>query len=297
MNVALKLSLSFTGNEADKKEIDLYDVSQALVGFQRSLALTTHLVINDKIITQAPSLKGAQILALPSEEGSWKMTAVIGITASTIMTAGLAPQNSVIGHLVYSAYDYIINETLGFHVDYNKSLGKQYEELQEMKTELPVLQQHRLDSLREKCEKAIKDIHRPIYAKNTASQCIIKAVFPSEEVPVGQPFNKSTYEYISYTQTEQKVSTVVGRVSSYNSNTFKGRIYVSDEGRPIPFTLMKDAKTDYCVSFVANSLHANTQRSLFSNEGFIFCKVFKNTSKSGLLKSYNIINVSPTPFE
>ncbi len=76
-SAAVRFTLSYKGSAADKRHIDLYDASQALVGFQRPLALTTHLVINGEIITQAPSLKGAQVLALPAEEGSWKMAAVI----------------------------------------------------------------------------------------------------------------------------------------------------------------------------------------------------------------------------
>lgn len=66
----LNITLTYTGRAANRNEIDLYDVGQALVGFQRSLALTTHLVLNDEIITQAPALKGAQIIALPAEEGN-----------------------------------------------------------------------------------------------------------------------------------------------------------------------------------------------------------------------------------
>ncbi len=296
MNQQLRFTLSFSGNDADRNEIDLYDVSQALVGFQRSLALTTHLVINDQIITQAPSLKGASIYALPPEEGSWKMTAVLGIAATTLTTIGTAPRDTVIGHLIYSAYDYIINETLGFHVDYEKSLGEQYEELKKEEIEIEGIKQHRLDSLTEKCEKAIKDLHRPIYAKETASKGIIEVNFPRHTYPIGKPLTLSTYEYISFTQTESKTTIIRGRVSSYNSNTFKGRIYVPEEGRPLPFLLVNDAKTEYSVSIIANSLLANTQRSLFSDEGFVFCKAFKNTSKSGMIKSYNIVEVSATPF-
>ena len=58
MHIA-NISLSYSGLLADRSEIDFYDVSQALVGFQLSLALTTHLILNDEIIVQAPSLKGA----------------------------------------------------------------------------------------------------------------------------------------------------------------------------------------------------------------------------------------------
>src|SRR4051794_8941447 len=111
----VEITLSYSGSRADQNEIDLYDVGQGLIGFQRSLALTTHLVLNNEIITQAPALKGAEILALPASEGSWKITAAVAVT---IWTIGTAPKASPLGHLISSAYDYVISETLGFHVDY-----------------------------------------------------------------------------------------------------------------------------------------------------------------------------------
>ena len=40
MDAAISFSLKYSGGEADDHHIDLYDVSQALIGFQRSLALT-----------------------------------------------------------------------------------------------------------------------------------------------------------------------------------------------------------------------------------------------------------------
>jgi hypothetical protein len=136
MHIA-NISLSYSGLLADRSEIDFYDVSQALVGFQRSLALTTHLILNDEIIVQAPSLKGAQILAFPTEQGSWKFAAAI-ITAGTIAyQLGTAPRDTPLGHLVSSAYDYVISESLGFHVDYTKTIGQQYEEMQKAKKITP----------------------------------------------------------------------------------------------------------------------------------------------------------------
>ncbi len=155
-----------------------------------------------------------------------------------------------------------------------------------------MLYQHRLDALSEKCLKPIKDMHRPVYAQKTATEGSLSVNTPGGDLIIGSQFNESTYEYISYTETSQKPTTITGRVSSYNSNTFKGRIYISEEGRPIPFTLFGDAKTDYSVSLIANSLLANTQRVRYSQEGFIYCRVFKNKSKSGLLKSLNIVEVS-----
>lgn len=161
----LKISLSYDGQAANVSEIDLYDVAQALIGFQRSLALTTHLVLNDEIITQAPSLKGAQIFTRPAEEGSWKITAII---VSALYTLGTAQKDTPVGNLISSVYDYVISESLGFHVDYDKTLGQQYEEYKKSKEpKVEPLPQHRLDSLIEKCEFAIKEMHRPIIKSAT----------------------------------------------------------------------------------------------------------------------------------
>jgi hypothetical protein len=111
-----RFTLTYEGNLAEERIIDFYDVAQALTGFQRSLALTTHLVLNGEIITQAPALKGARTFALPPEEGSWKF-GVLLTTASVIYTLGTAPRETAIGNIVASAYDYLISETMGFHVD------------------------------------------------------------------------------------------------------------------------------------------------------------------------------------
>ena len=66
-------TLSYEGSLADDNEIDLYDLAQGIIGYQRSLALTTSLAINGDIITQAPKLKGARILTAPFQEGSFKI--------------------------------------------------------------------------------------------------------------------------------------------------------------------------------------------------------------------------------
>ena len=158
MTDTVKFTISFEGNSSDNHRIDLYDIAQALTGFQRSLALTTHLILNNQVITQSPSLKNAEIYSLPSKDGSWKMTAVI---CTALYSLGTAPKDTPLGHIIYSAYDYVISESLGVHVDYNKTLGKLYEESENKK--LPKIQQYQLDSVIEKCSFSIKEMHRPIY--------------------------------------------------------------------------------------------------------------------------------------
>ncbi|CAK6715064.1 MULTISPECIES: DUF7946 domain-containing protein [Vibrio] len=290
MNNNIEFTLSYEGGASDHHEIDFYDVSQALIGFQRTLALTTHLVLNNKIITQAPALKGAKILALPPEEGSWKITA--SIVLGGLYTFGTAPSNTPIGHIVYSLYDYVVSESLGFHVDYDKSLGKLYEEAKEQNKALKVIKQHQADSLIEKCSTAISDIHRPITKNKTALEANICASINGVNKPISARFNEDTFSYIQELITLDTHEVIYGRVSSYNSNTFKGRIYVVAEGRPVSFELFGRARTPASLQLIVASLSANVQKNHDDPLSNLFCRVKRITTKSGLLKSYEVYAVS-----
>ncbi|MCY1705201.1 DUF7946 domain-containing protein [Pannonibacter sp. SL95] len=282
-------TLSYSGGASDDHVIDFYDVAQALIGFQRSLALTTHLVLNDKVITQAPALKGARILALPPEDGSWKITAAVIVG---LYTVGTAPKDSPIGNLIASAYDYVVSETLGFHVDFDKTLGQQYDELKKMReTELKRLPQARFDSVIEKCELAIRDMHRPIAHSETAISASIFSQVGSWTSKVQQELDINTYEYLSFTREEDRPETFVGRVSSYNINTYKGRIYLRAEGRPVPFELGNVARDLRSISLITNSLVSNA-RDRMSGEGEVALKAYKRVSKSGKMKGLLVVDVN-----
>lgn len=287
----LTFSLIYKGNDADQNEIDFYDVSRALVGFQRSLALTTHLLINDELIIQAPSLKNAQIIAFPSEEENWKITAAV---VSLGVSLGVAPSDSAFGHLVYSAYDYVINETLGMHVDYEESLGKQYEKFKRTQQPgVPILGQERFDSLMEKCEVAIREMHRPIYGSETAESADIVCHLLGKKKPIEKSLTIDTYNYIKEPIRSPAPINVVGRVSSYNTNTFKGRIYVKKYGTRVPFELMDGHKEWNHVSQVLDSLVENSKdlRRRDKKRGFLACKAFRWTSRTGQIKGLDITSV------
>lgn len=292
----LKFTLTYDGSTATRHRIDLYDVSQALIGFQRSLALTTHLVLNDEIITQAPSLKNAAIYAAPSEEGSWKMVALV---ASTTFALGTAQGNSVLGHLLFSMYDYVISESLGFHVDYNKSLGLQYEELQKTKKagqQLPVIQQSQADSLIEKVHRAVVEMHRPMVISQTANVCSITGSHGDKERPIGGTLNLETFEFINETVRQKTPNTFRGRVSSYNTNTFKGRIFIPEIGRPVAFELQEGSRSKRVVQDIATSLFHSGLQQWNEKGALVYVVAFMNTSRSGTLKSLTITKVSTTPF-
>ena len=289
-NYAVQFELSYFGADTEAHEIDLYDVSQALVGFQRSLAITTHLVLNDEIITQAPALKGAQIFAFPAEAGSWKINAgIVLVGAYNLLTL---PNNTPLGHLVYSAYDYVLSESLGIHIDYDKSIGQLYEESRQKKDNLPAIRQSQLDSAVEKCSVAITEMHRPIFKTQTAETAKIYTKLHNRRVPLTATFSMDSFQYIIEEYAEEGHISISGFVSSYNSNTFKGRIYVPTEGRPISFALEKSAQNEESIQLIVDSLRANALRGYNAEPSEIYCIAKRITTRGGTLKSYMIFAVA-----
>ncbi|MBS3650813.1 hypothetical protein KEU06_19560 [Pseudaminobacter sp. 19-2017] len=288
--ISVKFALSFEGNEADDNQLDFYDAADALTGFQRSLALTTHLVLNGEIIVQAPALKGARIFIKSPEQGSWKVVTTVGMIMAGAHQLGTAPRDTVIGHLVTSAYDYVINETLGFHVDFDKTLGQQYEDAQRHRRAIaPKITQSQVDALIEKCESSIKEMHRPIYASKTATTANLSSTYRRATKRLAE-MDADTFDYVNLTtQVEQPVENS-GRVSSYNINTFKGRVYLHDEHRPIPFDLAEGCRDPLSVQAVTQSLQRNA-RDRFSPDGEIQFSAFRFESSTGRLKRLLITRV------
>jgi hypothetical protein len=276
--------LSYEGLLADRHELDFYDAGRALSGFQRSLALTTHLVFNGEIITQAPALKNAKILLRTPRPGSWEVVATI---VGGIWAAGTASKDSPIGHLLYSTYDYVIRQAFGFPVDYSKSLYQSYSDMLEEKKITPA----KLDSLAEKVETSLVDMHRPIVISQTAGHAdIFAGNLRNQKVRIGSELNAITYDHLSKNEIDDSETEHTGVVSSYNINTFSGRMFVFDEQRPIGFELEEGARTRSVVRLITSSLSSNAvERG--TRDGAICMTGRKVTSSTGRLKRVIVSNV------
>jgi hypothetical protein len=286
----LEFTLQFDGGEADRNRLDFYDAAQAFSAFQRTLALTTHLILNGEIITQAPSLKNATILVIPPIEGSWK--AVAFVTGSVLLSASMASRDSVLGHLFTSVYDYVISESLGFHVDFEKSLIQQIEESKAISDSVPrELDTGKIEALIEKTEPAIKELHRPISHSGTADTAVIgesnHGIIYRRTGPV---LDRETFEYINVSRLSSHQKRRTGKISSYNSNTYKGRIYVEDEGRPIPFTLAETCRSVNDVAKIVRSLSSNAL-DRFDERAEINFSALDYESKNGRLKGFLIVQI------
>ena len=291
----INIELSYNASGKGGNIVNFYDVSQALVGFQRTLALTTHLILNDKIIVQAPHLKGAEIYTSPSENGSFRIIGIITTIGAGMIALNQQPKDTPLGHLWHSAYDYVISETLGFHVDYNLTIGKQLEDSRQSKsvseTSLDALKRERLDSLCEKCELAIEMMHRPIYASKTASLGLLSINVGGSIKNIGQPMNMDTYENIRIERLSDKVRIYRCKVASYNSNLFTGRIFIAEYNRLIPFILDENFRTKEYISLLTENLHKNAAEKFLANFWLnIHC--YEYLSRTDIVKKILIVSVS-----
>ncbi|MQB05835.1 hypothetical protein DXT91_17130 [Agrobacterium tumefaciens] len=255
MQEYLRTSIVFDGATAANGIIDFYDVQRALQGFQRTLSLVTHLALNGEIITQSPSLKGAEILAIPPEVGSWKFTAVIVSSLTTgIYTVGTASTDTPIGYLVSSLLDFTLNKSFGIELDYEKTIRQLIEEKNLSTSALPTPEQ--LNSLAEKTQNSIIDMHRPI-EKGSAKTASIQAVKGGRLTHIGPYLDLNTLTAAKEIIEINKIVEFKGKISSYNMNTHTGRIYLPSEQRTIPFQLARDS--------ISREVERNISRSLDSN--------------------------------
>ena len=290
MKKVVQITLSYTGNDSNKHLIDFYDVSKALIGFQRSIALTTHLVLNNEIITQATALKGATIYTLPSESGSWKITAVVAMVATGGYNLGTAPVNTPLGHIVHSVYDYVVSENLGVHIDYEKSLGQLYDDAKTKEIGVKKITQSQADWLAEKCSGAVLDMHRPISKTQTAKKGTIITTVNNQQMRLHGNLTLDTFAFLNETKTSNELETIEGFISSYTKNTYKGRIFVKELGRAVTFELAEKVRTRKAIDLITRGLRANAL-NLNSEDRIIFCTAYRNTSRSGQLKSFLIMDV------
>lgn len=291
MRANVEFSLSFNGSNATDGIISFYDVSRALAGFERSISLTTHLLLNGEVITQSPSARGFELYLLPPEQGSWK--AVAGLVFGTALTVGVASRDSALGYLAVSALDYVIQQSLGFNVDFDKTLAQQLEEAKKSDLIPLKLSEDRFDSLIEKIEPSLRDCHRPIAFSGSAETGQIEWETKLETGVLDGYFDSETFQYISETIQLDELAEFTGVISSYNVNTFKGRIYVESLNRTLPFELGDIARSRKTAALIAASLYENTSSSnTFSK--YVTLKGFKNMSKNNRLKGMFVTEVLPS---
>lgn len=288
-----RFELVFRGSTADRQVIEYYDVAQALWGFERVLSLTSHLLLNGQVITQSPSAKGFTLAALPPENGSWKWPVVLAL-GGIAATFGTASFDSAFGYLAKSALEYVIQETLGFTPDFEETLGSQIQFYRDAFNDPPIakdLSQSRFDSLIEKTESGIRAIHRPIVASGTATVASVDWAIADRRGSLDGYFDERTFQYIDRTIRKDDFEVFCGVISSYNANTYNGRLYSPTENRTVPFDLAESGRTLPAIRRIVTSLRDNATRSTSGIQPDICLKGLRNESVNGRLKKLYVVEV------
>ncbi len=153
------------------------------------------------------------------------------------------------------------------------------------------LDEGKFQALVEKTENSIKELHRPISHSGTATTAEIGRSSTGRIFrKTGPTLDIDTFEYINVTKLSDRAKFVIGKVSSYNSNTYKGRIYVESDGRPIPFTLAETTRDARSVTKIVRSLSSNAINR-FDVGADIEFDALTYESKNGRLKGYLVTNI------
>ena len=284
MEKLFDISLTYRGGiDADKSHIDLYDLAMALNGFHRSLAITSHFLFHDEIITRAPFAKGIRIISEPSKKGSYEILAYVGVVFPIAIAAlykfGTAPKDTPIGHLASSLYELAIYKCLGKPLDYSKTLfgdtiAEHYERSQ-------------IESLSQKLESAVINMHRPIRTQSALESSIA----------IGQDnivtFDGQTLDLMKKLTIEADPQQFEGRVAGYSANTRSGMIYTSEERRAIPFELERGTDIDSSILSQSLGLYdaVKSKRMVEDNCGFFRFLAKKVTNQAGTTKKYYITHI------
>lgn len=283
----LNISIKYCdGNHAKNSSIDLYDLSMALNGFHRSLALTTHYFLHHEIITKAPFAKDVQIISTPPVEGSFEIDATVLITGAAVSALpvlykiGTAPKDTVLGHIVWSLYDLVIHKSTGQHVDWDKSLYFQSLEKHELET-------NRIESLAQKVETSVKNIHRPIKTRSALSSSI--AIDDQRAIAL----NSQTLDLTNKLIIDTDPRMISGRVAGYSANTRSGMVYSEEEKRAIPFELERGIDIDSTTLTKSLVLYdtIKSKRRRGGRSGFFKFNAKRVVNQAGTTKRYYVTYV------
>jgi uncharacterized protein YegP (UPF0339 family) len=176
---------------------------------------------------------------------------------------------------------------LGRKNDYKTALGDRYTGIKD-KSNIHIITESQLHSAAEKCENAIQEIHRPIIKSRTA---ISASIFTNlNETDSRIILDSRTYDHLNDIEELPESEKVEGYISSYNINTFKGRIYLPALGRPISFELSDSMRTVAIVNLITRSLAINAEKENLA-DALLECIVYKRQSRQKHLKGFKIVSI------
>jgi hypothetical protein len=262
--------------ENGERTLDAYDAYVALYGIARSISILTHYVINNRIIKQAPSLKGARVLLQPPRAGSFEFIINVLDEASNPNTFGGIVVAGAMGQLAANAL-YDLTKTV-----FSRLTGKPEVPKSEFVQQLARGKPGELDALSDTVEEDIVRIQRPLIHNVTNIN-----ISGGTANIIG--LNHDTYDFALTKIVSDNVEEFIGHVTFFNGATTSGRFWLDEEERTVGFSIERNV----------GSL-PNTEKRLLSGslddwvnrlEGQIVLRGYTLRSKQGLLKRIFVTKV------
>lgn len=205
----------------------------SLEGMGHAATLVTHFLVEGKVKHRAPYSDKFKIFIGPPQAGSWEAEFMLALRSPEVWAGAAAGASIGLPAMAFKLLRRISNRATG--VTPKNDEAKAIEEAHSGTFEV----------LLEAAEPALLRAHRVITTENTTVSF--------EKGPYKFQFNRETKRYLETNIFDERSTTAVGNVASFNVNRRTGRIFVDDLGRGVPFLVHKDADRDTIVA-VARSL-------------------------------------------
>lgn len=247
------------------RAVDAYEGGRALLGLARSFSITTHLFVNDQVITQATALKNAQILLRPIKEGSLEFPFEFLIPGIDALRDG------VYATIFWEFTKYALSRAVGAKTP---TISNQTKKIISEKAGA-------LDAVIDRLEAPLKEAHRPI-GRGAENAIIIQG--DNNIINL----NTRSQEHLETTVRDDVPAVWSGSIASFNANSGAGGLYVEDVERVIGFHPEIDGGFDNSTKqiIVENMLSYTRRRN-----SKIHLRGYGERTNSGMLKRIAVTSV------
>lgn len=267
----LTVSIKFKQTGLPGNSVDFYDGTEALHGFAKSLLLTTHYYLNGKVAFQAPSARGVRILMLPAKKGSFDQVVKfvlenpeLSIFAVTTLGWGF----KVTAPSIFKFAKYVFARTAGRAAVADDKATQ----------EILATRENDIPALSEAIDGPLRQAHRTIDQSGGS-------VVLSRPGGTSLTFDAATLDYLKTRVVDRVASRVEGSVVAYNVLSGRGRIYLTDEGRTVPFEKDKDAPR-----FNSRALSWSLDQRNRGRPGYVYLVAKKSSTIDGEVKKFIVSN-------
>ncbi|MBV8972287.1 MAG: hypothetical protein JO290_08345 [Sphingomonadaceae bacterium] len=216
----MTLIFKFQGHEAEQHRLEAYDGLEALAGLARAATLIAHYAATGKIRHRKPYDEKLRFYFEDTRPGSLEAILALVSTPGGTIAAGIA--TGVAGNFVYALLARV----------WKRAVGRERES--PLNFDGAHIGAGDIDALAEAVEPALTRGHQ--WIRSSGQQIVISG--NNNQVAI---FDSSSKEYLVNEVIAEGYDIQDVSVASLNVNSRRGRVYLADLGRTVPFTTARDA--------------------------------------------------------